>query len=136
MKSEIVVAWHGSPREFESFDYAKLRDDLGAFFAKKRDHAERYGKAQKYRLTFRNLLRVRQGQEYAKKVAMREGEKSGWDVRRRLMRDGYDGIRIEYDGGAVDYVAFSNRNIMPIGRQDAIQCVANRNDSSNSLRNA
>lgn len=28
----------------------------------------------------------------------RDGEKSGRDVRRHLMRDGYDGVRIEYDG--------------------------------------
>ena len=34
--------------------------------------------------------------------------------KRRLMRDGYDGVRIEYDGGAVDYVAFSNRSIRQV----------------------
>ena len=42
------------------------------------------------------------------------------DVRRRLLKVGYDGIRVEYhDGGAVEYVAFSNRNIsatMPVKR--------------------
>ena len=31
---------------------------------------------------------------------------------RRLVKAGYDGIRVEYhDGGVVEYVAFSNRNI-------------------------
>ena len=35
------------------------------------------GTARRYRLTFRNVLRVRQGEEYAKWVARREG---GWRV--------------------------------------------------------
>lgn len=58
----------------------------------------------------------------------RDGEKTEQDVRRRLMRDGYDGIRIEYDGGAIDYVAFSNRSITPIGCgeiQNATQRIGN-----------
>lgn len=106
-----VVVWHGSPCDFRKFDFARLRDDLGIFFAEKRAHAERYGTARRYRLAFRNLLRVRQGREYAEAVAMRSNERCGRDVRRRLVKAGYDGVRIEYDGGAVDYVAFGNRNI-------------------------
>lgn len=114
MSNEIFFAWHGSPNTFDRFDLARLRDDLGVFFAEKKEHAERYGEARKYQLAFKNLLRVRQGREYVEKLAMRDGEKCGRDVRRRLMREGYDGVRIEYDGGAVDYVVFGNRNIMPI----------------------
>ena len=44
-------------------------------------------------------------------MARREGETCR-DVRRRIIKVGYDGIRVEYhDGGAVEFVAFSNRNI-------------------------
>lgn len=47
----------------------------------------------------------------AKWTARCDGETSR-DVRRRLVKASYDGIRVEYhDGGAVEYVAFSNRNI-------------------------
>ena len=50
-----------------------------------------------------------------RRIARREGE-TCCDVRRRLIKAGYDGIRVEYhDGGAVEYVVFSNRNIMPMG---------------------
>ncbi len=73
------------------------------------------GMVRQYRLSFRNLLRVHQGEEYAKWIARRKGETCR-DVRRRLVKAGYDGICVEYhDGGAVEYVAFSNRNIMPMG---------------------
>lgn len=51
------------------------------------------------------------GEEYAKLIVKRGGEKTSRDVRRRLMRDGHDGVCIEYDGGVVDYIAFSNRSI-------------------------
>lgn len=69
------------------------------------------GMARLYRLPFRNLLRVHQGEEYARWAARREGETCR-DVRRWIIKAGYDGIRVEYhDGGAVEYVAFSNRNI-------------------------
>ena len=69
------------------------------------------GMARQYRLAFRNVLRVHQGEEYARWVARREGETCR-DVRRRIIKAGYDGIRVEYhDGGAVEFVAFSNRNI-------------------------
>ena len=68
----------------------------------------------RYRLTFRNVLRVRQGEEYAKWIVNRDGETSR-DVRRRLIKAGYDGIRVEFhDGSAVEYVAFSNRSIRRI----------------------
>ncbi len=110
-ESKEIVAWHGSPHEFREFDFSRLRDDLGVFFAENREHAGRYGTAKMYRLTFRNLLCVRQGREYAETLARRPGERSGRDVRRRIVQAGYDGVRIAYDGGAVDYVAFSNRNI-------------------------
>ena len=133
---QVFPAWHGSPHEFVRFDFTKLRDGLGVFFAADKTQAEHYGVARQYRLSFRNLLCVKQGKEYVAWLTRREREKTERDVRRRLMRDGYDGIRIEYDGGVVDYVAFSNRNIMPIGRQNAIQCVSNRNNSSNSLCSA
>lgn len=56
-------------------------------------------------------------------------EQTSRDVRRRLMASGYDGVRIEYDGGAVDYVVFSNRSIMPISygeTEHSAQCVANQ----------
>ena len=79
------------------------------------------------------MLRVHQGKKYVDWLWKRDGEKTCRDVRRRLLRDGYDGVRIEYDCGVVDHVAFCNRNIMPVEQQ---QCVANRNDSSNSLRGA
>ena len=83
--------------------------------------------ARQYRLTFRNVLRVRQGEEYAKWVARREGVTER-DVRGRAgarpSLAGYDGIRIEY-GGAVDYVAFSNRSIHPPRSENAEQRVAN-----------
>lgn len=108
------VAWHGSTHEFQKFNFAKLRDNLGIFFAEKQENAERYGTPKRYRLTFRNLLRVRQGHKYAETVAMRSDERCGRDVRRRLIKAGYDGIRIEYAGGVVDYVAFSNRGITPL----------------------
>ena len=72
------------------------------------------GMARQYCLAFRNVLRVHQGEEYARWVARREGETCR-DVRRRLVKAGYDGIRVEYhDGSAVEYVAFSNRNITPM----------------------
>lgn len=108
------VAWHESMHEFKKFNFARLRDNLGVFFAEKREHAERYGTTKRYRLAFKNLLCVRQGREYAETVSMRSDEKCGCDVRRRLIKAGYDGIRIEYSGGAVDYVAFSNRSIKPM----------------------
>lgn len=114
MTKTSVVAWHGSPHKFDRFDFSKLRDSLGVFFSEKQEHAEQYGSARKYWLTFGNLLRVRQGREYAEHVSMRGGTNCGRDVRRRLLAAGYDGVHIEYDGGAVEYVAFSNRNIMPI----------------------
>lgn len=133
---QVFLAWHGSQHEFVRFDFTKLRDGLGVFFAADKSQAEHHGVARQYRLSFRNLLCVKQGMGYVEWLARRESEKTERDVRRRLMRDGYDGIRIEYDGGVVDYVAFSNRNIMPIVRQNATQRVANRNDSNNSLRNA
>ncbi len=73
------------------------------------------GMARQYRSAFRNVLRVHQGEEYARWVARREGETCR-DVRRRLVKAGYDGIRVEYhDGSAVEYVAFSNRNMTPMG---------------------
>ena len=123
MKKEAFIAWHGSPHAFDRFNFSKLRDSLGAFFTESRGAAEYYarrggrspnGMVRQYRLSFRNVLRVHQGEEYAKWVARREGE-TCYDVRRRLVKAGYDGIRVEYhDGSAVEYVAFSNRNIRPM----------------------
>ena len=110
MKNEAFIAWHGSPYTFDRFGFSKLRDSLGVFFTADKPQTEYHGRARQYRLTFRNILRIHQGEEYAKWLARREGETSR-DVRRRLMRDGYDGVRIEYDGDVVDYVAFSNRSI-------------------------
>ena len=114
------IAWHGSPCTFDRFDFSKLRDALGVFFTESREAAEYYarrggrspnGMARQYCLSFRNVLRVHQGEEYARWVARREGETCR-DVRRRIIKVGYDGIRVEYhDGGAVEFVAFSNRNI-------------------------
>lgn len=44
----------------------------------------------------------------AKWTARCDGETSR-DVRRRLVKAGYDGIRVEYDGGGtVEYMASSN----------------------------
>lgn len=114
MNKTSVVAWHGSPHKFDRFDFSRLRDSLGVFFSEKKEHAEQYGTARKYRLTFSNLLCVRQGQEYAEHVSMRDGENCGCDVHRRLLASGYDGVRIEYDGGAVDYVAFVEDVIKPV----------------------
>lgn len=136
MIQETILSWHGSPHEFARFDFSKLRDGIGVFFAADKLRAEYHGIARQYRLSFRNLLCVKQGKEYVAWLARREGEKTGRDVRRRLIKAGYDGVRIEYDGGVVDYVAFSNRSINPVGQQSATQCVASRNDSSNSLRGA
>ncbi len=111
--------WHGSPHAFDRFNFSKLRDSLGVFFTESRGAAEYYarrsgrspnGMVRQYRLSFRNVLRVHQGEEYAKWVARRDCE-TYRDVRRRLVKAGYDGVRIEYDGGVVEYVAFSNRNI-------------------------
>lgn len=122
MSKESFIAWHGSPRTFDCFDFSKLRDALGVFFTESREAAEYYARrggrspncmVRQYRLSFRNVLRVHQGEEYAKWVARREGE-TYRDVRRRLMRAGYDGVCIVYHGGVVDYVAFSNRNIKPM----------------------
>ena len=93
-RQEFVV-WHGSPHDFGKFDFSRLRDGLGVFFAESRAQAESHGLAKEYRLTFRNLLRVRQGREYVETLAMRPGEKSGRDVRRRLLKAGYDGVCIE-----------------------------------------
>lgn len=129
MNKTSVVACHGSPHKFDRFDFSRLRDSLGVFFSEKQEHAEQYGTASKYRLTFSNLLCVRQGQEYAEHVVMRDNEKCGRDVRRRLVNAGYDGVRIEYDGGAVDYVVFSNRSITPISygeTEHSAQCVENQ----------
>ena len=128
MSRESFIAWHGSPQTFDRFDFSKLRDALGVFFTESREAAENYGTTRQYRLTFRNILRVHQGREYVDWLWKRDGEKTERDVRRRLMRDGYDGVRIEYCGGAIDYVAFSNRNISPMleGEQydggNVVQC--------------
>ena len=119
MTKERFIAWHGSPCSFSRFDFSKLRDVLGVFFAAEKSQAGHYGLARPYCLTFKNLLCVRQGREYAKWLLKRNGEQTGRDVRRRLIRGGYDGVRIEYDGGAVDYVAFSNRSIKPIPGRDS-----------------
>ena len=136
--------WHGSPYTFDRFDFSKLRDALGVFFTESRESAAYYarrggrfpnGMARQYRLTFRNVLRVHQGEEYEKWVARREGETS-CDVRRRLIKSGFDGIRLKHHNGLVEYVAFSNRNIAPIWQENATQCVANLNGLTNSLRSA
>ena len=111
---QVFIAWHGSPHEFHRFDLSKLRDALGVFFAADKSQAEYHGKVRQYRLTFKNVLRVHQGKEYVDWLWKRDGENTERDVRRRLMRDGYDGVCIEYDGGAVYYVAFSSRSITPI----------------------
>ena len=124
-----INKWHGSTHTFDRFDFSKLRDALGVFFTESREQAEYYARrvggprgdalsARRYRLSFRNVLRVRQGEEYAKWVARREGETER-DVRRRLVKAGYDGIRVEFhDGGAVEYVAFSNRSIRRMEEED------------------
>lgn len=123
MSNNSVVAWHGSPHTFDRFDFSKLRDTLGVFFTESREAATYYarrggrfpnGMVRQYRLSFRNVSRVHQGEEYARCVARREGE-TYRDVRRRIIKAGYDGVRIEYDGGVVEYVAFSNRSIIPMG---------------------
>jgi hypothetical protein len=126
MKNEAFIAWHGSPYTFDRFDFSKLRDGLGVFFTADKPQAEYHGRARQYRLTFRKTLRVHQGEEYAKWLARREGETSR-DVRRRLMRDGYDGVRIEYDGGVVDYVVPSNRNIKPMSGDVNVNSVVAKN---------
>lgn len=104
MKNVDFIAWHGSPYTFDRFDFSKLRDCLGVFFTESREAAEYYarwngrfpnGAVRQDCLTFRNVLRVRQGEEYAKWIVRRDGEKTSRDVRRRLMCDGYDGVRIE-----------------------------------------
>lgn len=51
------------------------------------------------------------GKEYVKWLCRREGENAERDVLQRLIKAGYDGVRIEYDGGVVDYVASSNKNM-------------------------
>ena len=123
MKNEAFIAWHGSPYMFDRFDFSKLRDGLGVFFTESREAAEYYarrdgrfpnGTVRQYRLTFRNVLRVHQGEEYAEWIVKRDGEKTSRDVRRRLIKAGYDGIRVEYHDGLVEYVAFSNRDITPM----------------------
>lgn len=123
MLDRLSHNWHGSSYTFDRFDYSKLRDALGVFFTESREAAEYYarrggrfpnGMVRQYRLSFRNVLRVHQGEEYARCIARREGE-TYRDVRRRLIKAGYDGVRIEYDGGVVEYVAFSNRNISRMG---------------------
>ena len=108
-----ILAWHGSPHRFGRFDFSRLEDGLGAFFSATREHAAHWGEPKAHRLRFANLLRVRQGREYAEKLAPREGEHSPADVRCRLRREGYDGVCIEYDGGAVDYVALVPSAIDP-----------------------
>lgn len=133
MSKEIFFAWHGSPHTFDRFDFLKLRDTLGVFFTESRESAEYYGAARQYRLVFQNILRVHQGEEYAKLVARRDGETSR-DVRQRLINAGHDGIRLEYHNGQVEYIAFSNRNIMSGRRKNVTQRVANRANSRNSLR--
>ena len=119
MLDKLLDARHGSAQTFDRFDFSKLRDALGVFFTESREAAEYYarregrfpdGTVRQYRLTFRNVLRVHQGEEYAKWVARRDGETCR-DVRRRLVKAGYDGIRVEYHDGLVEYVAFSNRSI-------------------------
>ena len=120
MLDRLSHNWHGSSYTFDRFDYSKLRDALGVFFTESRESAEYYaqrggrflnGMVRQYRLSFRNVLQVHQGEEYARCIARRDGE-TYRDVRRRLVKAGYDGVRVEYhDGGAVEYVAFSNRNI-------------------------
>lgn len=108
-----ILAWHGSPHRFRRFDFSRLEDGLGVFFAAKREHAAHWGAPVAHRLRFANLLGVRQGRDYAEKLSPRNGETDGRDVRRRLLREGYDGVRIEYDGGAVDYVALAPAAIDP-----------------------
>jgi len=58
------------------------------------------------------------------------------DVRRRLLKVGYDGIRVEYhDGGAVEYVAFSNRNITPVSEGVNVNSVVDKNALLSESRN-
>ena len=132
MSKEIFFAWHGSPHVFDRFDFSKLRDALGVFFTNSKESAEYYGSARQYCLIFRNVLHVHQGEEYVRWIANRDGEKSR-DVRLRLINAGHDGIRMEYHNGMVEYVAFSNRNIIPIKRQCTMLHVTDRTDSGNSL---
>ena len=144
MSNNSVVAWHGSPHTFDRFDFSKLRDTLGVFFTESREAATYYarrggrflnGMVRQYRLSFRNVLRVHQGEAYARWVARCEGETCR-DVRRRIIKAGYDGIRVEYhDGGAVEYVAFSNRNIMPVSEGVNVNSVVDKNALLSESRN-
>ena len=117
MEHEAIV---GSPCMFDCFVFSKLRDTLSAIFSDSRDAATYYARrgdcfpndrARQYRLTFRNVLRVHQGKEYATRVVRCDEEITKCDVRWRLIEAGYD----EYRDGLVEYVAFSNRIITSMG---------------------
>lgn len=135
MKNGDFIAWHGSPYTFDRFDFSKLRDGLGVFFAESRETAEYYaqrngrfsnGTVRQYCLFIRNVLRVRQGEEYAEWIVRRDSEKTSRDVRWRLIKAGYDGIRVEYHDGLVEHVAFSNKNIKTCQRQCPSDAFQNR----------
>lgn len=107
-----IVAYHAGDVSIEDFDPDKASDQLGVFFSE--NPTGHYGEQHKYALAPRNLLVVHEGDEYREKLSPRDGETAA-DVRRRLLAEGYDAVKIVYQnpagGETSDYVALDKSAI-------------------------
>ncbi len=103
-----VTVYHGSNANFDSFDFTRLQDELGVFFAEEQGGAMQYGDAKAYTLTPKKTLVVHQGEEYRR--LMQTGE-TDVEKRNRLINEGYDTIKLVYNkpggGETVDWVALT-----------------------------
>ena len=105
---KAVIVYHGSNANFDTFDFSKLKDELGIFFAEAEDSAKQWGNANQYTLTPKKTLVVHQGEEYRK--IMMTGETDA-EKRKRFVSEGYDTLKIVYSkpggGETVDWVALT-----------------------------
>ena len=103
-----VEVYHGSKADFEDFDFSRLKDELGVFFAENENDASQYGDAKAYTLSPKKTLVVHQGDEYRR--LMMTGETDA-EKRARLLKEGYDTIKLVYNkpggGETVDWVALT-----------------------------
>ena len=104
--SSDVTVYHGSNAEFDEFDFSKLKDELGVFFAAEKSSAESWGNAKAYTLKPKKTLVVHQGEEYRR--LMLTGETDA-EKRKRFIKEGYDTVKIVYNnpggGETVDWIA-------------------------------
>jgi hypothetical protein len=100
------VVYHGSRAEFNTFDISKSEDKLGVFFADRKTGT--WGEEREFFISMQNPLVVNQGDDYRAKMITGETQTQ---LRKRLQKEGYDGIIMKYYGGLTDYIAFKPTQI-------------------------